>query len=74
MRSSILDQPLAGSDASRGFVRAHAEGRPHCLGPVAVGFEYYATLGPPSATPPWRQEEQQVFKAIVRYEFDSSEP
>jgi hypothetical protein len=100
----ILDQPLFGTDASRGPSFQPALKVARTVGPVAVGFEYYATLGPPSAILPWRDEEQQVFevvdllsiehlevnlgvgegltqasegivvKAIVGYEFDSSEP
>jgi hypothetical protein len=99
----ILDQPLAGSDAAKGPSFQPALKVARTVGPVAVGFEYYATLGPLSAILPWREEEQQVFevvdllavdrlelnvgvgegltqaseglvvRAIVGYEFDSSE-
>lgn len=31
---------------------------------MAVGFEYYATLGPLSAILPWRDQEQQVFEVV----------
>ncbi len=100
----ILDQALFGADASQGPSFQPAMKVARTVGPVAVGFEYYATLGPLSAILPWRDEEQQVFevvdllsiehvevnlgvgegltqasegvvvKAIVGYEFDSSEP
>jgi hypothetical protein len=100
----ILDQPLFGADASQGPSFQPALKVARTIGPVAVGFEYYATLGPLSAILPWRDEEQQLFevvdvlsiehlelnlgvgegltqasegvvmKAIVGYEFDSSEP
>jgi hypothetical protein len=99
----ILDQSLAGTDASQGPSFQPALKVARTVGPVAVGLEYYATLGPLSAILPWREEEQQVFevvdllsvehlelnlgvgegltqasegvvvKAIVGYEFDSSE-
>jgi hypothetical protein len=99
----ILDQPLGGSDASQGPSFQPALKVARTVGSVAVGFEYYATLGPLSAILPWRNEEHQVFevvdllsvsrlelnlgvgegltqvseglviKAIIGYEFDSSE-
>ncbi|MGD0528575.1 MAG: hypothetical protein ABSE49_25800 [Polyangiaceae bacterium] len=60
----ILDQSLAGSDATQGPSFQPAVKVARTLGPVALGFEYYATLGPLSAILPWRQEEQQVFEVI----------
>jgi hypothetical protein len=60
----ILDQPLAGADASQGPIFAPAAKGAYTIGPVAVGLEYYATLGPLTAIPPWRHETQQVFEVI----------
>jgi hypothetical protein len=100
----ILDQDLAGSDAKQGPSFQPAVKAARTVGPVALGFEYYATLGPLSAILPWREQQQQVFevidlvsvdhlevnfgvgegltessqgivvKAIVGYEFESTEP
>jgi len=60
----ILDQSLAGSDASQGPSFQPAVKVARTVGPVALGFEYYATLGPLTAILPWRDEEQQVFEVI----------
>ncbi|HEY5240895.1 MAG TPA: hypothetical protein VIJ22_05500 [Polyangiaceae bacterium] len=60
----ILDQSLAGSDASQGPSFQPAVKVARTVGPVALGFEYYATLGPLSAILPWRDEQQQVFEVI----------
>jgi hypothetical protein len=60
----ILDQPLAGSDASQGPSFQPALKVARTVGPIAVGFEYYATLGPLSAILPWKDQEQQVFEVV----------
>jgi hypothetical protein len=60
----ILDQPLSGADASQGPSLQPALKVARTVGPVAVGFEYYATLGPLSAILPWREQEQQVFEVV----------
>ena len=60
----ILDQPLAGSDATQGPSFQPAIKVARTVGPVALGFEYYATLGPLSAILPWREEQQQVFEVV----------
>jgi hypothetical protein len=60
----ILDQPLAGSDASQGPSFQPALKVARTIGPIAVGFEYYATLGPLSAILPWKDQEQQVFEVV----------
>jgi hypothetical protein len=60
----ILDQALAGSDATQGPSFQPALKAARTVGPVALGIEYYATLGPLSAILPWRQEEQQIFEVI----------
>jgi hypothetical protein len=60
----ILDQPLAGSDASQGpsFQPAFKVARRG--GPIALGIEYYATLGPLSAIQPWEHQQQQIFEVV----------
>jgi hypothetical protein len=60
----IVDQALAGSDATEGPSFQPAAKVARTVGPVALGFEYYATLGPFSAILPWRQEQQQLFEVI----------
>lgn len=60
----ILDQPLAGSDASQGPSFQPALKAARTVGPVALGIEYYATLGPVSAILPWSQQEQQIFECV----------
>jgi len=60
----IVDQPLAGSDASRGPTFQPALKVARAAGPVALGLEYYATLGPFTATLPWREQQQQVFEVV----------
>jgi hypothetical protein len=60
----ILDQPLAGSDSSQGPSLQPAAKVSRAVGPIALGLEYYATLGPLTAMLPWRQQQQQVFEVI----------
>lgn len=60
----ILDQPLAGSDASQGPSFQPAFKAARTVGPVALGVEYYATLGPLSSILPWRDQEQQIFEVV----------
>jgi hypothetical protein len=60
----ILDQPLAGSDASQGPSFQPALKVARTVGPVALGIEYYATLGPFTAVLPWKDEEQQIFEVV----------
>jgi hypothetical protein len=60
----ILDQPLAGVDASQGPSFQPALKVARTVGPIALGFEYYATLGPLSAILPWREQQQQVFEVV----------
>jgi hypothetical protein len=60
----ILDQPLAGADASQGPSFQPALKASRTVGPVALGIEYYATLGPLGALLPWSQQEQQVFECV----------
>jgi hypothetical protein len=60
----ILDQALGGSDAGEGPVFEPAAKVARTVGPVALGFEYYATLGPLSALLPWREQEHQIFEVV----------
>jgi hypothetical protein len=60
----ILDQSLAGSGASDGPSLQPALKVARTIGPVALGFEYYGTLGPLVAPLPWRQEEHYVFETF----------
>jgi hypothetical protein len=69
----ILDQDLAGSDAGQGPSFQPAVKAARTVGPVALGFEYYATLGPLSAILPWRDEEQQVFEVVDLLSIDRLE-
>ena len=60
----ILDQPLAGADASQGPSLEPAVKVSRTVGPVALGFEYYATLGPVAAMLPWREQQHQLFEVL----------
>ena len=60
----ILDQSLAGSDASQGPSFQPALKVARTVGPVALGIEYYATLGPLSSILPWKDEAQQIFEVV----------
>jgi hypothetical protein len=60
----ILDQSLAGTGASEGPEFEPALKVARRAGPVALGFEYYATLGPLSGFLPWREQQQQIFEVV----------
>ena len=60
----ILDQPFAGSDASQGPSFQPALKAARTVGPVALGIEYYATLGPLTNVAPWSDEQQQIFECV----------
>ena len=60
----ILDQSLAGSDARQGPSFQPALKVARAIGPVALGIDYYATLGPLSAIVPWQEQEQQLFEVL----------
>src|SRR5262249_26991163 len=60
----ILDQPLAGSDASLGPSFEPALKASRTIGPIAVGIEYYATFGPLGGLLPWKEEQQQIFEVV----------
>jgi hypothetical protein len=60
----ILDQAFAGSDASQGPSLQPAAKVARTVGPLVLGFEYYATLGALTAILPWREQQQQVFEVV----------
>lgn len=60
----ILDQPLAGSDAANGPSFEPALKVARTVGTVAVGLEYYGTLGPLVSPLPWREQDHLLFEAI----------
>jgi hypothetical protein len=60
----ILDQPLAGQVASSGPTFEPALKAWRAIGPVAVGLEYYGTLGPLASPLPLRQEEHLVYEVL----------
>jgi len=60
----ILDQPLAGTDASQGPSFQPAFKLARTAGPIALGIEYYATLGPLTAIEPWQHQQQQIFEVV----------
>jgi hypothetical protein len=60
----ILDQALAGPGAAGGPSFEPAWKVARTLGPVAVGIEYYATLGQLTAIAPWSAQEQQIFEVL----------
>ena len=60
----ILDQPLSGAYASQGPSFQPALKIARTVGPVALGVEYYATLGPLTAIQPWEHQQQQIFEVV----------
>ncbi len=60
----IIEQALAAPEASSGPVLSPALKVARTVGPVALGFEYYATLGPLAGPLPWAQQWQQVFEVV----------
>jgi hypothetical protein len=60
----ILDQSLAGPGASDGPSFQPAAKLARALGPLALGFEYYATLGPLASVLPLQQEEHYLFEIL----------
>jgi hypothetical protein len=60
----ILDQSLAGPGASDGPVFVPALKVTRELGPVALGIEYYGSLGPIAAPLPLREEEHYLFEVV----------
>ena len=60
----ILDWPLGSEARRRGPSFEPAVKASRTVGPVALGFEYYATLGPLTAILPWQDEQQQLFEVV----------
>jgi hypothetical protein len=60
----ILDQPLAGGDASAGPSFEPALKVARTVGPIALGLEYYAAFGPLSAPLPWQEQEHYVYEVM----------
>jgi hypothetical protein len=60
----IFDQSLSGKGASLGPSFEPALKVARTVGPVALGIEYYATLGPVSAILPWREQAEQIFEVV----------
>jgi hypothetical protein len=60
----ILGQSLAGAGASDGPSFEPAAKIARALGPVALGFEYYGSLGPLASPLPWREEHHYLFEVV----------
>jgi len=58
----ILDQSLAGPGASEGPSFEPALKAARTVGPVALGFEYYATFGPLGSIPSWSEQDHRLFE------------
>src|SRR5580698_2651730 len=60
----ILDQPLAGSDAASGPSFQPALKAARSVGPIALGLEYYATIGPIASPLPLREQEHYLYEVL----------
>jgi hypothetical protein len=60
----ILDQALAGPDASSGPSLEPAAKASRRVGPVALGLEYYGTLGPVGAIRALADQEHYLFEVL----------
>lgn len=60
----IVDQSLAAPGFSDGPDLQPAAKVARAVGAVALGFEYYATLGPIAAIAPWRNQQHQIFEVV----------
>ncbi len=60
----ILDQPLAGSDASSGPSFQPALKAARSVGPIALGLEYYATIGPIASPLPLRDQDHYLYEVL----------
>jgi hypothetical protein len=69
----ILDQAFAGGDAGLGPSFQPALKIARRAGPVALGIEYYATLGPLTSPLPWREQQQQIFEVVDLWSVDRLE-
>lgn len=60
-----LERSIRGENSGQGFVFAPAaKVAVTVVEPVAVGAEYYASLGPVRHLDPWREQQQQIFAAV----------
>jgi hypothetical protein len=69
----IFDQSFAGEGARQGPSFQPALKIARGVGPVALGIEYYATLGPVTAILPWREQQQQIFEVLDVWSIDHLE-
>jgi len=60
----IVDLSFAGAGASEGPSFEPCAMAKRKLGPVALGFEYYAGLGPFAHLRPWSEEEQYLYETV----------
>lgn len=60
----IVDQSLAGSGESAGPSFQPAIKAARSVGPVAVGVEYYGTVGPIASPLPLRQEDHYLYEVL----------
>jgi hypothetical protein len=60
----ILDQSLAGPGRSDGPSFEPALKATRAIGPVALGLEYYATIGPVAGPPPLREQDHTIFEVV----------
>jgi hypothetical protein len=60
----IVDQSLAGPGASQGPWLEPAVKAARAVGPVALGLEYYGTLGPIASPLPLREQEHYIFETL----------
>jgi hypothetical protein len=61
----IVDAPLAGPDFRAGpHFEPAAMAKAKIMGLVAIGFEYYAGLGPFAGLLPLREQEQYLYEAV----------
>jgi hypothetical protein len=58
----ILDQALTSPDASQGPSFEPALKAARNVGPVALGLEYYGSIGALSAPLPWKEQDQRLFE------------
>jgi hypothetical protein len=60
----IVDQSLGGAGAAQGPVFEPALKVSRVVGPVGLGFEYYATIGSVTGILPWSQEQQLLLGVV----------
>ncbi len=69
----IFDQSLWGGGASAGPSFQPAAKAARTVGPVALGLEYYSTLGPVAALLPLREQEHYLFEVVDLLAIESFE-